>query len=165
MNKYVNLVELAELIRNGEEISVINNETGEDITAFTLAQIIMDREKKEGYFLPCTILSALIQAGGGSINTIRQKLMPPPDFIQQVDEEINKWLQGLIQRGDIAEDVGKKIHGKIIENSLLRANPSLITHQEIQAILARHNVPSREEFQQLFDQVDKLAEKMDKFKK
>ena len=61
MNKYVNLVEVAELIRNGEEISVINNESGEDITAITLTQIIMNREKKEGNFLPPTILSALIQ--------------------------------------------------------------------------------------------------------
>ena len=164
-NKYVNLEEVAELIRNGEEISVINNETGEDITAVTLTQIIMDREKKEGNFLPRTILSALIQAGGESINTIRQKLIQPPDFIQQVDDEISKWLQGLIQRGEIAEEVGKKIHTKIIENSLVKRNLPLLTYQEIQASLARHNLPTREEFQQLIDQVDKLADILENIKR
>ena len=93
--KYITLEEIADLIRSGEEIQVIDNDTGDDISTLTLTQIIFEQEKKQE-FIPKSVLSALIQSGGESLSTIRQRLASPLDLIIQVDQEIDKRLDGLI---------------------------------------------------------------------
>ena len=45
--RYVTLNSIAELIRLGEDIQVIDYTTGEDITALTLTQIIFEQEKEK----------------------------------------------------------------------------------------------------------------------
>lgn len=159
--QYINLEAIARMIQAGEEVQVVDHESGEDLTTITLTQIIMDREKKEGEFLPRSILAELIQAGGKSLNTIREKLGSPADIIQQVDREIDARLQGLIQRGEIAEEAGKKLRDQLIEGGSLWSSLALITEADIEAALKKHGVPTRSEFQQLLDQIEALSEKLD----
>ena len=159
--KYINLDTLAGMIRDGQEIQVVDNVTGEDLTAVTLTQIIMEREKKEGDFLPRTLLTELIQAGGQSLNTIREKLGSPSDLIQQVDQEIAVRLEKLIQRGEIAEETGTTLRDKLVEQSYLWSSTSLITEEEIEAALVRSGVPTRDDFQKLIDQIDNLSARFD----
>ena len=45
--KYVSLDRLSELIKAGEEVTIEDNETGEDITAGVVSQLLA-REKKDG---------------------------------------------------------------------------------------------------------------------
>lgn len=160
-NKYINLEAIAKMIRDGEDIQVVDNVTGEDLTAVTLTQIIMEREKKEGDFVPRSILAELIQAGGESLNVIREKLGSPSDLIQQVDREIAKRLDGLIQRGEIAEEAGKKLRGQLTEEGQLWATNVLITEEDIEDALIRQGIPTKDEFQKLIDQIDALASKLD----
>jgi polyhydroxyalkanoate synthesis repressor PhaR len=160
-NKYINLEEIAILIRQGKEILVIDNASGDDITSVTLTQIILDREKKDGNFLPQSILSALIQARGESISALREKISLHSDFIQNVDEEIHKRLQRLIQRGEIAEDLGKKLYAKLHIKRLRLGDISTITNQDISESLERNDVLCQQEFQQLKSQVDQLLEKVE----
>ena len=160
-NKYINLEAIAKMIRNGEDVQVVDNVTGEDLTAVTLTQIIMEREKKEGDFVPRSILAELIQAGGESLNVIREKLGSPSDLIQQVDREIAKRLDSLIQRGEIAEEAGKKLRGQLTEEGQLWATNVLITEEDIEDALVRQGIPTKDEFQNLIAQIDALASKLD----
>ena len=43
---YVTLDDIAVMIRSGEEVTVVDNKSGEDLTSVTLAQIIFETEKK-----------------------------------------------------------------------------------------------------------------------
>src|SRR6476661_1196425 len=45
-SSYVTLDEIAKMIRNGEEIRVIDNKTKNDITAATLTQLLYESERK-----------------------------------------------------------------------------------------------------------------------
>ena len=56
VKKYITLDELANFIRDGEEIVVIDNDSGEDITSITLTQIILEFEKKHPNRLPIRFL-------------------------------------------------------------------------------------------------------------
>ena len=160
-NKYINLDGIAKMIRDGQEIQVIDHVTSEDLTTVTLTQIIMEREKKDGDFLPRTLLTELIQAGGESLNTIREKLGSPTDLIQQVDREIEVRLEKLIQKGEIAEETGKKLRDNLVEHSHNWINSTSITEEEVEAALVRHGIPTRNEFLQLIDQIDQLSSKLD----
>ncbi|MGD8806379.1 MAG: polyhydroxyalkanoate synthesis regulator DNA-binding domain-containing protein, partial [Chloroflexota bacterium] len=43
--QYVTLEGIAELIRQGQEVQITDHQTGEDLTAVTLTQIIFEQEK------------------------------------------------------------------------------------------------------------------------
>jgi polyhydroxyalkanoate synthesis repressor PhaR len=59
---YVNLNDLAALIRKGEEIQVVDAKTGEDITRVVLTQIIVEDAKDAPTGLPLELLRQLIMA-------------------------------------------------------------------------------------------------------
>jgi len=59
---YVNLADLAALIRRGEEIQVVDAKTGEDITRVVLTQIIVEDAKEAPTGLPLELLRRLIMA-------------------------------------------------------------------------------------------------------
>jgi len=44
--RYVRLEEIAELVRRGAEVRVVDNVTRHDLTTVTLAQILLEREKR-----------------------------------------------------------------------------------------------------------------------
>lgn len=47
-SRYVTLQHIADFVRSGEEVQIIDNRTKEDVTSVTLAQIIYEEEKSEG---------------------------------------------------------------------------------------------------------------------
>jgi polyhydroxyalkanoate synthesis repressor PhaR len=59
---YVTLEKLAELVRAGEELRVIENGTQRDLTAATMALIIFEEEKR-GPRLPVEALRRIIRSG------------------------------------------------------------------------------------------------------
>lgn len=60
-SRYVTLVQIAEYVRNGEDVQIIDNTSKEDLTHVTLAQIIYEEEKK-----------GESDSRQGSIGTLRQ---------------------------------------------------------------------------------------------
>ncbi len=44
--RYVTLENITEMIQKGEEVQVVDYESGEDLTNLTLTQIILEQEKK-----------------------------------------------------------------------------------------------------------------------
>jgi polyhydroxyalkanoate synthesis repressor PhaR len=63
-SRYVSLDDLLALIRSGENISVVDAGTGEDLTSVTLAQVILERERGRGAGgLPSGFLHQVIRHG------------------------------------------------------------------------------------------------------
>jgi polyhydroxyalkanoate synthesis repressor PhaR len=60
--RYVNLEDLAELIRKGEEIQVLDAKSGEDLTRVILTQIILEDAKGQPTGLPLEMLRQMIVA-------------------------------------------------------------------------------------------------------
>ncbi len=59
---YVNLNDLAALIRKGEDVQVVDAKTGEDLTRIVLTQIIVEDAKDAPTGLPLELLRQLILA-------------------------------------------------------------------------------------------------------
>ena len=60
--RYVNLEDLAALIRNGEDVQVVDATNGEDLTRVVLTQIIVEDAKCQPTGLPLELLRQLIVA-------------------------------------------------------------------------------------------------------
>jgi polyhydroxyalkanoate synthesis repressor PhaR len=76
--RYISLEEIAELIRNGVEVQVIDNTNGEDITTQTLTQVIVEEGKKGRNPLSKDLLHSVIRMGSdfidGGLQQMRQGL-------------------------------------------------------------------------------------------
>ena len=66
---YVTLDEIAEMVKEGEDVRVIDNKTKDDLTAVTLAQIIVEEEKKVSR-MPLKLLRGIIQSSNEAIGDL-----------------------------------------------------------------------------------------------
>ena len=61
-SQYINLEEIATLIRKGKEVRVVDAKTGQDLTRVTLTQIVVEDAKEGPTGLPLELLRQLIVA-------------------------------------------------------------------------------------------------------
>ncbi len=59
-SRYVTLLQIAEMVRGGEEVQIIDNNTKDDLTEVTLAQIIYEEQKSHARNVPLQTLKELI---------------------------------------------------------------------------------------------------------
>ena len=69
-SRYVTLEQIAELIRGGQDVKIVDNNSKEDLTSVTLAQIIFEQEKRQHSFLPLAAMKNIIQSGGESLSEL-----------------------------------------------------------------------------------------------
>lgn len=63
-SRYVNLDEVAQMVRNGQEVQVVDAASGEDLTRPVLTQIIMDQAKEPESAFPLDVLRQMVVASG-----------------------------------------------------------------------------------------------------
>ncbi|MFI5301677.1 MAG: polyhydroxyalkanoate synthesis regulator DNA-binding domain-containing protein, partial [Polyangiales bacterium] len=68
-SRYVTLLQIAEMVRTGEEVQIIDNATKEDLTEVTLAQIIYEEQKHHSRSVPLATLRDLIHQRGERLMT------------------------------------------------------------------------------------------------
>ena len=157
--KYITLNGISELIRAGDDVQIVDYTTSEDLTAVTLTQIIFEQEKKRGGFLPTSVLTGLVQAGGDTMNGLRRTLSVPLDLFRQVDEEIEKRLQGLINRGELGKEDGVQLRQKLLDPS--KWSNSNADEEAVEQYINDNNVPSRQEVDDLHSQLAAVSAKLD----
>jgi polyhydroxyalkanoate synthesis repressor PhaR len=67
-SRYVTLPQIAVLVRNGEDVRIIDNSTKEDLTSVTLAQILYEEERRQSRALPLAALKGLIHSSGEKLS-------------------------------------------------------------------------------------------------
>jgi len=158
--QYVSLDGIADLIRGGADVQVVDYTTGEDLTALILMQVIVEQEKKKSGFLPQSVLAGLVQAGGDTVSAVRRALEIPLDLMRQVDEEIEHRIQSLVKTGELREEEGVHLRDKLVGLSG-RLAPDGWSGEAVQRALSVHGVPTRSQLQSLSDQLDALEAELD----
>src|SRR5688572_23256516 len=83
---YVTLEEISQMIKEGEDVKVVDNKTKDDLTAVTLAQIIVEEEKKVQK-MPLKLLRSIIQSGNDAIGDGYEKRGVDPVKCRKYDGE------------------------------------------------------------------------------
>ena len=94
-SRYVTLDEIAEMIKQGLEVRIIDNRSKDDLTSVTLAQIIFEEEKKKSR-MPLLLLREIIQHPGESISGFIQKEVTPR--VNSIREGAESRLDKLLRR-------------------------------------------------------------------
>ncbi len=91
-SRYVNLEDIAALIRQGTEVQVIDAKTGSDVTRVTLTQIILEDAKDQPAGLPLELLRQLIVTS----DTVRREFMKSAfDTYSRMQEAVQSGLSGV----------------------------------------------------------------------
>jgi polyhydroxyalkanoate synthesis repressor PhaR len=87
-SRYVSLKRLAELIREGHEIQVTDNTTSVDVTAQTLAQVILEEGRKGRSPVSSSGLHELLRRGEAALST----------GVSQAKQGVDRLVQASIDR-------------------------------------------------------------------
>jgi polyhydroxyalkanoate synthesis repressor PhaR len=132
-SRYVTLEEIARWVKAGEEVRVLENESGEDLTAVTFAQIILEEERKSGGFLSIALMRDLIRSGGEALQNIAGAVESGIEAIRSVPERAVGRVQELTR---VSERLGELQKG--IDDVVRRSVEAVTSHptfkQEVQRI-------------------------------
>ena len=103
---YVTLDEIAEMIQQGEEVTVVDNRNQKDITAATLTQIIFEKQKRSESPVPISTLRHIIQQGDGSFSSFLSKGSDGNqlDVIRQLEtqvKDLNSKLEAVERKASV----------------------------------------------------------------
>jgi polyhydroxyalkanoate synthesis repressor PhaR len=157
-SRYVTLDQIADLVREGEDVRIVDNNSKEDLTSITLAQIIFEEEKKQKSFLPLGAMRNIIQSGGARIEELvsqakgrvsgvfarREPEAPAPAPAPELDgadgrdgarslREIREWIDGS-QR---AIDEWKRRIDQRVHSVVEGMSPLSGLHKEVGALKSR----------------------------
>lgn len=164
--QYITLQGIANFIRQGQEVQVIDYISGEDLTAVTLTQIIFEQEKRQSGFVPRSMLAGLIQTGGNRLNALQRNLTTQWGLTFPVDEEIGRRVQILIHRGELAEAEGKRLLEKLLDQGIRSlSGHSIPVELEIEHALQKRGIPTRSDLDHIIAQLDALDEELEKLNK
>ncbi|MBF0228511.1 MAG: transcriptional regulator [Desulfamplus sp.] len=93
---YITLEDVAELVKKGFRVEVTDVNTGEDVTALVLTQIIMNKAKDAKGLLPVSLLHLIIQFGENLLHEFFEKYLEKSianylDYRKRMDDQINAY--------------------------------------------------------------------------
>lgn len=102
---YVTLDGIAKMIREGEEIAVVDNNSKEDVTALILTQVLYEQEKTHQSVLPVSILKNIIKAGSNNLFEFMQRyILGAVDAHMRVQEDLRLHVEKLQKKGELSTE-------------------------------------------------------------
>ena len=95
---YVTLEDIRDMIKQGDDVQIIDNATKEDLTSVTLAQIILEEERKQRGVLPLNIFKQIVQSGGEALKGfVQRSLESGIGEIQKAKEFVDKQIKPTVE--------------------------------------------------------------------
>ncbi len=155
--QYVTLDDIFLMIQGGEDIRVLDHESGEDLTSITLSQIIFEREKKRSGFLPKSILTALIRTSTAPFDYLKKSVSTSISAMHALEGEIDRRIDALVSKGELAHDEADRLRKELYGGA-----KGLLPDISLDAALSKLNVPTHEDIKTLESQVEKLMASVDR---
>ena len=104
---YVTLEEIAEMIRGGKQVKVVDARTNEDLTKGTLALIILEGERQKKNLLPLSFMYQLIKYGESIQGVFQEYLSSGLDAFlasqQEAQKRLREWAEGRLEKESRSE--------------------------------------------------------------
>jgi len=101
--RYVTLSELAALVAGGQELEVLDQKTGDDLTNLTLAQALLDGVRQGASRLPRQVLTRLIRIAAAP-KALGSEWPGPEEVAGRARSEAERLVAGLLGRGRLSLD-------------------------------------------------------------
>jgi polyhydroxyalkanoate synthesis repressor PhaR len=138
-SRYVTLEEIARLVRGGEDVKVIDNETEEDLTAVTFAQIILEEEKRKTNLISVPFLRKIIRSGEARVQDISDRASRGIGAIGDLTEKAGERVREVV--GGKGADEGRSFMAELLDLPQRRIESlQKIAHESIDKFRANPSV-------------------------
>ena len=165
--QYITMAELAKLIKSGEEVSIVDNSTGDDLTSSIVSQLIGREKQGKDKSVSPRVLMQLLRKGGGTLSDYAKKYTSLwQNAFTMAEDEVDKLVNRLVKDKELSRSEGNKLKKEIVGytdslKSWIRDN----IDKRISEALAAMNLPTRDRINELEAKVDALMEKIEKLER
>src|SRR3989442_1820308 len=99
-SRYVTLEEIGRWVKAGEEVKILENDSGDDLTAVTFAQIILEEERRKSGLLSLPMLRDIIRHGEAALQNIAATVDRGVEVLRSAPERAGRRVQELTQISD-----------------------------------------------------------------
>src|SRR5262245_21120589 len=130
-SRYITLRGISDLLRQGRDVEVVDNETGHDISSLVFSRMLVDEERSAAPLLESgAVLGEVVQRQLTSLYTLlRRYVGDMQDNLSGVRENVRRWVQSAASPDTVSSGE--------------------LAHREIEAALARMNLPNASEIAQI----------------
>ncbi len=163
--KYISRKGLSELIRQDKEIIIIDNETGEDITASIVSSLIATTMGKAGDTVSSGVLIQLFRKGGNALTDYAKKYV---SFWQRsftmAEDEIDDMVKKLVKSKEISTSEGTRLKKEIMGfTTSLKCWISDAIDRRLKEVLSVTNLATKDHISELNARIHALEKKLEKF--
>ena len=132
-SRYVTLDEIARWVKAGEDVKIVENESGEDLTAVTFAQIILEEERKKNGYLSLPLLRNLIQHGEAALQGFAATVDRGIEAIRTAPERARSRVQELSSVSDRLGELQRRLD-EVVRRSVEAVTSHPTFQQEMRRI-------------------------------
>ena len=164
-SRYVTLDEIAQMIKGGAEVKIIDNRSKEDLTSVTLAQIIFEEEKKRSH-MPLGFLREIIRNGGDAVTGFYQEKVGPKlgERLHEVKSRAESLREEVEQRFRGVTSILRREDGSPVKEIVTASEKAVEELRGKVDAAVKHALESTQA-QALIAEVDKLQKKLEAIEK
>ncbi len=162
--RYISMAQLTELIKSGAEVAVVDNQTGSDITAAVVSQLLGRASPLPDTGVSPRVLMQLLRKGGDTLTDYARKYASLwQGAIGLAEEEVEKRVGSMIRNKELSAGEGRRLIGEISSaTQSLKAWIGDRIDRRIQEVLGMMHLASADQVSQLAEQVKLLTDKVEK---
>ncbi len=165
--KYIKLDQISELIKAGHEISVVDNQTGDDLTSATISQILAREKKIKNGDVVSGVLIQLLRKGGGTLVDYGKKYVSLWESgLTMAEDEIDKLVNRLVRDKELSQSEGSKLKKDLADRADdLKKWIGDKIDQRINHTLNLMNLATKDQVADLTAKIDALTQKVAKLER
>ena len=153
-SRYITLKGIAELIEADQEVRVIDNETGDDITSVALSQILVDSERSNST-VPNSLFSQLMERGGDVLyGAFQRGVHDATEGIGELQQRVREAVTAPSEPGGFA-------------NWIAYANPDFdrMVQSAVERVFKVLDLPRRKDIEALNQNLERVASALETLEK
>jgi polyhydroxyalkanoate synthesis repressor PhaR len=166
--KTITLQDLAELIKEGHDVIIVDNKTKEDITLPTLFQVLSLEAREWKETIPSAkVIRELILKGGETVtDVVKKALLAGIGAVTLTKEKVEELVDDLIKRGELSKEDRAKFVRELAEKAELRSQElKKWVDETVKVTMSKVKLAKTEEVEVLRQQVDDLTKTIARLEK
>lgn len=165
--RYIGQAGVAELIKKGEAVRIVDHTTGEDITASVVSRLLGEENGSSEQRVPTKLLIQLLRKGGDTLTDYARKYTSIwQHAFTMAEDEIDRLVNRLVKNREIPLSEAKRVKKELSQfGDHLKSWLSEKIDLRVGEILNRMNLATKDEIEALTDRMEKLQRRIAQLEK
>lgn len=163
-SRYITLKGIAELIDEGHEVRVIDNETGEDITNVALSQILVDSERSNTNVSGSLLTQILGRGGDALYDALRKGVDDASENLGDIQDRFRRFVGAEENDGETGR---RRDSGRRLSDWIAYSSPDFeqILQGSMERVFKLLDLPRRSDIEALNRNLERVADAVETLEK